>query len=106
MSTTPTRPLPGSPLRLRLYVAGLSPNAMIARAKLESIIAAHKRRLIDVEIIDVIEQPELAVRDNVVVTPMLLRLTPTPRIKMIGNLNDRPSVMRALGLDRHDDKVE
>jgi circadian clock protein KaiB len=79
---------------------------MIARAKLESIIAAHKRRLIDVEIIDVIEQPELAVRDNVVVTPMLLRLTPTPRIKMIGNLNDRPSVMRALGLDRHDDKVE
>ncbi len=91
-------------MRLRLYVAGMSPNAIAARASLKEILAMHDG--VHVEIVDVIDNAELAVEDNVLVTPMLLRLTPAPKIKIIGNLKDTASVKRMLGLDKASNDAE
>ncbi len=83
---------------MRLYVAGGAPNSIQAIANLEAICQAHLKEGYKLEIVDVFEQPLRALADGVVVTPSLAKLAPSPTASVIGNLSDRSSVMRALGI--------
>jgi circadian clock protein KaiB len=51
---------------------------------------------VDLEVVDLYQQPELAERDGVVVAPTLVRLAPAPVRRVVGNLSDEARVMRAL----------
>jgi circadian clock protein KaiB len=72
-----------SPLVLRLYIAGETPNSMLAVANLH---AALGDRLYDLEVVDVLTAPERALDDDVFVTPTLVRVSPEPRRTIIGSL--------------------
>ncbi len=87
-------------IRLRLYVAGDSPNSVTALANLHSVLRAHPDRQIKLEVIDVVREPEGGVRDGVLVTPMLVKVEPLPERRVLGNLRDRAVLLGALGLDR------
>jgi circadian clock protein KaiB len=50
------------------------------------------------EIIDVLEYPLRALADGIVVTPSLAKMSPSPAAKIVGNLSDKASVLRALGI--------
>jgi circadian clock protein KaiB len=50
----------------------------------------------DVEIVDVLRAPERGLRDGVLVTPMLVRLTPPPERRILGNLSDRATLLGVL----------
>jgi circadian clock protein KaiB len=82
-------------LRLRLYVAGQSPNSMRAIANCRAICDEHFASGHELEIVDLLEHPERALADGVIVTPTLLKLLPPP-IRVIGNLSDREQVLLAL----------
>lgn len=90
---------PRPSLRLRLFVAGEAPNSVAARANLTAILAACGRSDAEVEIVDVFDQPERALADHVLVTPLLVRLEPAPERRIVGNLGDRALVIRGLGLE-------
>jgi circadian clock protein KaiB len=83
-------------LLLRLYVAGSAPNSLSAIANARAICAEHFSSGHEIEIVDLLEYPLRALADGVVVTPTLLRLSPLPVRKVIGNLSDAKQVLLAL----------
>lgn len=81
-----------------LYVAEGGPNSVQAVANLEAICAQHLKGNYHLEIIDVLQCPQRALADGVLVTPSLAKLFPSPAAKVVGNLSDTGSVLRALGI--------
>ncbi|HSM56914.1 MAG TPA: circadian clock KaiB family protein [Candidatus Sulfomarinibacteraceae bacterium] len=81
---------------LRLYVAGNAPNSQRARANLERINGQYFDHRCQIEIIDVFEQPDLALQEGIIVTPTLLRLAPGPLLHIIGDLSDSERVLATL----------
>jgi circadian clock protein KaiB len=86
------------PVRVRLYLAGGSPNSRAAAANLRAAIAQFPEHRIDLEIIDVLVEPERGIGDGVLVTPMLVKLEPTPERRLLGSLRDRKALLEVLGL--------
>lgn len=83
-------------LRLRLYVAGTAPNSLRALANARAICDEHFASCHELEIVDLLEFPLRALADGIVVTPTLLKLSPPPQQRLIGNLSDTPRVLAAL----------
>ena len=84
---------------LRLYVADGAPNSARAIANLAAICKAHLGDRFELEIIDVLEYPQRALADGIIVTPSLTKVSPSPLAKIVGNLSDTNSVLHALGLE-------
>jgi circadian clock protein KaiB len=85
------------PIRLRLYVAGDSPNSHDARVNLTALCREHFAGRIEVEIVDVFEQPQRALAEGVLLTPMLLVLSSTPPRQILGTLAERERLLQLLG---------
>jgi circadian clock protein KaiB len=83
---------------LRLYVAGGAPNSLQAIANLEAICAEYLKGGHKLEVVDVLEDPRRAMKEGVLVTPSLTKLSPQPVSQVIGNLSDKTQVLIALGL--------
>jgi circadian clock protein KaiB len=81
-----------STLVLCLYIAGNTPNSMLAISNLQASLGDSPH---DLEVVDVLEHPERALDDGVFVTPTLVRLAPEPERTMIGSLNE-PAALLAL----------
>lgn len=84
---------PDGPWQLRLYVAGQSPKSLDAFANLKEICEQHLPGLYEIEIVDLVEHPSLAVTDDVLAVPTLVRRLPPPSRKIIGNLSDTERVL-------------
>ena len=84
-------------LLLRLYVAGQAPNSLRAIASVRKICDEYFASEHDLEIVDLLQHPLRALADGIVVTPTLLRLSPLPIQRVIGNLSDTKQVLLALG---------
>jgi circadian clock protein KaiB len=85
---------------VRLYVAGEAPNSVAAIANLRLALAHCAEAAVEVETIDVLEDPDRALRDGVLVTPMLVKVAPLPERRILGNLRDRDTLFSVLGIDR------
>ena len=89
---------PLSTIAMCLYVAGNAPNSQLAVANLAAICDQYLVGRYSLEIVDVLTTPLRALADGVLVTPSLARTAPKPAVRIIGNLNDRNSVLNALGI--------
>jgi circadian clock protein KaiB len=83
---------------LRLYVAGRAPNSARAIMNLNSLCLEHFSDPYEIEIIDVLENPTLAIADHILATPTLVKVSPPPVQKIIGNLSEKSKVLMLLGL--------
>ncbi|HUN88979.1 MAG TPA: circadian clock protein KaiB [Terriglobales bacterium] len=83
--------------RLRLYVAGNTPNSIAAFANLKEICEKHLGGWYQIEVVDLLENPTLAKGDQIVAIPTLVRNLPFPVKKIIGDLSNRERVL--VGLD-------
>lgn len=83
----------------KVYVAGAAPNSLRALANLYAIVRQFLPENHSVEVIDILEDPLAALRDGILVTPTVVKLSPLPQRKLLGNLDDRDKVLLALGLD-------
>lgn len=88
-----------SPYRFRLYVAGDAPNSVRARANLAALCRAYLPDRHEIEIVDVLRDPKRALADGVFMTPVLLKLAPSPVRKIVGNLSQTRTALLALGLE-------
>jgi circadian clock protein KaiB len=86
-------------MRFRLYIAGDAPNSAAAALALRAAVA-QSTAVIEVEIIDVLQEPQRGLQDGVLVTPMLVRTEPQPERRILGNLSDRATLFAMLGIDR------
>ena len=83
---------------LRLYVVGGAPNSVQAIANLEAICREYLKDGHRLEVVDVLEHPQRAMAEGVIVTPSLAKLSPLPAAGIVGNLSDKNKVLLALGL--------
>lgn len=101
MSTEVVRPpstgaARNSLLSVRLYVAGDAPNSLRAVANIEDICTEIAGLRFQLEIVDVLKEPVRALSDGVLITPTLLRLSPEPALKIIGDLSEKKKVSELL----------
>src|SRR5580658_6364685 len=89
--------LPDGHYNLRLYVAGQTPKSITALANLKTICEEHLAGRYRIEVIDLLQQPQLAAGDQILAVPTLVRRLPEPLKKIIGNLSDKERVL--VGLD-------
>jgi len=82
---------------LRLYVAGQTPKSITALANLKRICDEHMNGRYEIEVIDLMENPQLARRDQIVAIPTLVRELPSPLKRIIGDLSNTERVL--VGLD-------
>ena len=82
---------------LRLYVSGPAPNSELARAHLKAFLAEHADRSVELEIIDVLSNPERGLQDGILVTPTLVRVRPAPQRSVAGNLRNRAALVAGIG---------
>jgi circadian clock protein KaiB len=83
--------------RLRLYVAGQTPKSIAALANLKRLCESYLAGRYKIEVIDLVNQPHLARRDDIIVVPTLVRQMPPPIRKIIGDLSNVERVL--VGLD-------
>jgi len=87
----------GKGLQLRLYVAGNAPNSRLAIVNLNALCDQHFEARFELEIVDMLQHPLRALADGIIVTPTLLKLSPPPAGRVIGNLSDTSQLLLALG---------
>ncbi len=84
-------------VRLRLYVAGQTPKSITALDNLRRLCDDHLAGRYRIEVVDLLSQPHLARRDEIVVIPTLVRKLPPPLRRIIGDLSNEERVL--VGLD-------
>jgi len=82
---------------LTLYVTGTSPRTKIAIDNLSRICAGELDGRYELEIVDVLENPQRAEDEKILATPTLIKQLPPPLRRVIGDLSDKDKVL--LGLE-------
>jgi circadian clock protein KaiB len=82
---------------LRLYVAGHSERSAAAVANLKRICEEHLAGRYQIEVVDLIKNPQLARGDQILAVPTLVRKLPSPIKKIIGDLSNTERAL--VGLD-------
>src|ERR1700675_1599173 len=90
-------PSAGQTYRLRLYVAGQTPKSVLAFSNLKQICEDHLQGRYEIEVIDLLENPQLARGDQILAVPTLVRRLPEPIKRIIGDLSNTERVL--VGLD-------
>jgi circadian clock protein KaiB len=96
MSTT--RPTASARFKFRLYVAGDAPNSAQALANLTALCHTHLPGRYTIDVVDIFLEPKRALADGIFMTPMLVRLAPSPAQSIVGTLSETQTVLLALGL--------
>ena len=84
---------------LRLYITGCSLASQHAVMNLRLLCQEELHDMCEYEIIDVLENPEIAEQEKILATPTLVKRFPAPVRKVIGDLSQREKVLFGLGLD-------
>jgi circadian clock protein KaiB len=85
---------------LRLYIAGQTPKCVRAFTNLKQICEEHLADRYRIEIVDLLENPQLARGDQILAVPTLVRQLPEPVKKIIGDLSNTERVLVGLDLRR------
>ena len=84
--------------KLRLFVAGSTLRSQRAIENLRRVCDEHLAGQVDLEVIDIYQQPELAGQYQVIAAPTLVKLLPLPVRRIIGDLSEVERVLRGLEL--------
>ena len=95
--TSPDDRMDSGPYHLRLYVAGHTSKSMAAMANLKRICEEFLPGRYDIEVIDLVKDPQLAAGDQILAIPTLVRRLPEPLKRIIGDLSNTEKVL--VGLD-------
>lgn len=93
----PQRKAAGDKWNLRLYVAGQTPRSLAAIRNLRTICEEHLKDGYRIEVIDLLKSPQLAMGDQILALPTLVRRLPEPLKRIIGDLSNIEQVL--VGLD-------
>ena len=84
--------------QLRLYVAGQTPKSLAAFNNLKAICEEHLAGRYQIEVIDLVKNPQLAAGDQIVAIPTLVRKLPEPLRKIVGDLRNTERTLVGLHL--------
>ncbi|MGB6300084.1 MAG: circadian clock KaiB family protein [Rivularia sp. (in: cyanobacteria)] len=89
---------------LKLYVTGETPRSDRAISNLNELCEEHFPEEYKIIIINVLKQPDIAEKEKIIVTPTLVKESPLPQVRIIGDLSDLKTVLMGLGISsrKHD----
>lgn len=96
MSTTDKNNSPE--YNLKLFVSGASPNSVRAINNIQRILEAHAPGRYSLQIIDVHQDKQVAQQEQIVALPLLIRRSPLPERRLIGDMSNEPKVLKGLEL--------
>lgn len=82
----------------QLFVAGLLPNSVRAIENINAICEQHLEGRFELEVIDIYQQPSLAITQQIIAIPVLIKKFPLPEERLIGDLSNTDRVLKALHL--------
>lgn len=82
----------------RLYITGASPNSSRAVANLKAFCEKYLPERYQLEVIDVYQQPQILEAVNIVAIPLLVKRSPFPERRFIGDLSDSEKLLKSLNL--------
>jgi len=88
----------GDYITLRLYVAGTSHHSARAVELVKQMCADCLPGRYRLDIIDLYLEPSLAQRDQIVALPTLIKTSPLPTARVVGDMSDRNRVLAGLGI--------
>jgi len=83
---------------LKLFVAGILPSSMRAVVNTKAICEKYLKGRYELEIIDIYQKPSLALAEDIIVIPVLIKKFPLPEERVIGDLSDTDNVLKGLQL--------
>jgi circadian clock protein KaiB len=89
---------------LRLYVAGMTPRSTLAITNIKKICEENLKGRYTLEVIDLYKRPALAVGEQILAAPTLLKKLPLPLRRFIGDMSDTKKII--VGLDLRPDRKE
>jgi circadian clock protein KaiB len=85
--------------KFRLYVAVGTQNSTRAIANLGALCREHLLNRHEIEVVDVLREPKRALADGILMTPTLVKLSPSPVQQIVGTLSQTEIVLQALALE-------
>ncbi len=83
---------------LSLYVADESPRSLRAFQNLKGICEGHLHGRYHINVINLLEHPDRARRDQIIAVPTIVRRLPKPLLRMVGDLSNMEIALTRLGL--------
>jgi len=83
---------------LRLIITGILPNSVRAIANAKAICEKYLTGRYELEIIDIYQQPSLALEEQIIAIPVLIKKLPLPEERVIGDLSDTKMVLDGLNI--------
>lgn len=83
---------------LRLFVTGILPNSIRAIENINAICEEYLKGRYELEIIDIYQQPSLALKEGIIVIPVLIKTFPLPEERLIGDMSNTDVILKALHL--------
>lgn len=91
--------------KLKLYITGNTPKSERAMANLKEICERELGGIYELQIIDVLEDPQFAENEKILATPTLIKSLPPPIRRIIGDLSNSEKILLGLDLSiNHKDK--
>ena len=83
---------------LRLYVTGTTPHSVRAIANIKAICEKSLKGRYALEVIDIYQHPKMAKEDEIIAAPTLVRRSPMPLRRLVGDMSNMAHVLRGLEL--------
>ena len=83
---------------LKLYITGMTPNCRRAVENVKCICEKHLTNRYQLEIVDMYQAPEMAKEDQIIASPTLVRKSPGPIKRLIGDMSNTEKVLKGLDL--------
>ena len=87
---------------LRLYVTGGTLRSATAIANIRSLCEEYLKGRYDLEVVDIYQKPGEAQDKQIIAAPTLIKSTPLPPRRVVGNLSDREKIMVILDLQSNE----
>lgn len=91
-------PITAPPYVLSLYISGTTPHSARALVNIRSLCETHLQGRYQLEIIDILLHPGKVAQDQVIATPTLIRKSPLPVRRFIGDMSQQERLLKGLGL--------
>ncbi|MCH9756669.1 MAG: circadian clock protein KaiB [Gammaproteobacteria bacterium] len=88
----------------KLYIAGISTDNQVGILALKKRIKDKTKGDYLFEVIDVLEQPEMAMEDKVLATPTIVRQSPSPAVAVILDFTTQERMLMGFDLIFNDEK--
>ncbi len=85
---------------LRLYVTGMTPRSTEAFAAIKGLCEERLQGRYELEVIDIYQHPQLAIDEQIIAVPTLVKLLPAPLRRLVGDLSNVERVLLGLDLRR------